>query len=478
MSFFSDYLATAKKASAQTGVLVSVILAQWGDETGYGGSVAFVQGHNFAGVTIPGSPMITGVTAYQNNAAGLASYIQTMNLSTYSTVRSARGWNSQCVALGESRWSTAHYDAKDYLAGRPIGSPGIDLITIIETNNLTQYDTGSSGPATTARTPFTGLPMAPGPSATATATPASTATTPATPATTTKTASSFTSTAAKFHAANAEIARPVTGTQSTLTVNEIILNGKTLQLFLGNCAVTVQMDLSISKTSTLTLTIHDPTREVINAPELSQASLIHLRTLTFQLVSVEKSGSVLTCTFESFVVAALSQSTGPFTVAPNTMTRTQFAELLVTQVATAKFDQATPAYLYSLDEGYAHKNKEQLSRGTVDAPLEDSWTCLQRLANENPVGLLRVVRHHLLRALLLARRSEPRSVPTGVRGRGHNDHRHLRHRSTARHNDDFLRRRLVVPDNRPVRRAHEPRPLQHRQPERELRPVDRLGNRT
>lgn len=357
MSFFTDYLATAKKAAAQTGVLVSVILAQWTDETGGGGSKAFVQGNNFAGVTLPGSSMITGVTAFPNKVAGLDAYITTLQQPTYAAVLKAAGWKAQCIALGKSPWAGGHYDANGYYAGKPYTQLnwGIDLITRIENNNLTQYDTGSS---------------------------AGTSTTSSASITTLTPESASGKAMAAFHAAYGAILAPTVGFSSTISTDDIQINGTGLSVDVSNALITTQLDLALTKTSTMTLTLHDPTRKIINAPEFNQASLLQLRTLIFQLVSVEKEGSVLTCTFESWVVAALGAATGAFTIAPGTMTRTDFAGLLVGEIDGATFTSAPASYLSSLDEGYAHTNKEQLSRGTVDTPLENSWTCLQRLASE------------------------------------------------------------------------------------------------
>jgi hypothetical protein len=53
-SFIDPWLADAKSAHAQTGVLTSVILAQWLDETANFSSRAFVSGNNYAGVSYSG----------------------------------------------------------------------------------------------------------------------------------------------------------------------------------------------------------------------------------------------------------------------------------------------------------------------------------------------------------------------------------------------------------------------------------------
>lgn len=353
-TFFSDYLSDALHASAQTKVLVSVILAQWADETGYGGSSAFVSGNNYAGVSY------SGVSKFPTKAAGLAAYIEVLNQSNFDNVRAAVGAQAQCVALGQGpnpstgqgAWAQSGYDFNDYIKGVPFAhlNWGIDLKGIINAYNLTQYDgtialaAGLTSNATTAGVSaaavFAGSPE------------------------------------------GSQILQPAPGFTSDIASGEIIINGTSLDLIVDQSLVTAQLDLDISKASTMTLTLHDPDRVLINAPELSEASLLNFGPFSFQLVSVDKSGSVLTCVFEAWAVAALSQATGAFTVAPGTMTRSQFAALLVGQVEGATFLGAPLNYLRSLKAGYTGQNQEQLSRGTSDAPLEDSWTCLQRLASE------------------------------------------------------------------------------------------------
>lgn len=178
------------------------------------------------------------------------------------------------------------------------------------------------------------------------------------------------------------IAEPPTGFDSDLALGLLVLNGTAADVILGDALVAAGIDLALANASTLTLTIDDPQRVIIDLPELAQTSLLDFNPLVFQLVSVDKAQSVLTVTFEPWGVAALRTATGAYTISPGTMTRTEFAALLVSQVPSLGFSRATDAYLFSLDEGYARNNQEQLSRGTIDAPLEDSWTCLQRLASE------------------------------------------------------------------------------------------------
>jgi len=346
MSFFSDFLKDAQHASEQTGVLVSVILAQWSDETGSGRTLSGPDTWNFAGIT---NPATGNLFSYQTKDQGVAAYVETMNLPYYTAVRQALGWHDQCVALGNSPWAGAKYDANDYNAGRPL-VPGIDLLSIISSNNLTQYDSGLSGGGTVA------FGTSPG--------------------------DDVQSVIARFHAANPQVSPPPVGFRSDIGTDSIIINGQSLDVDVSEALTTAQLDLSLAQASTITLTLHDPDRWLINSPIFAQASILNFSNLAFQLVSVEKSGSVLTAAFESWSIAALRKATGPFTITPGTMTRTAFAQMLVSELEGVIFTQAPDSYLSSIQAGYDHTNKEQLSRGTFNAPLEDSWTCLQRLASE------------------------------------------------------------------------------------------------
>lgn len=343
-SFFTQYLSDAQKASASTGVLPSVILAQWADETATGTSSAFVKGNNYAGISY------AGVSSFPTKAAGLNAYIATLNHSTYASVRAAQGSQNQAVALGASPWAGGHYDYADWVAaGKPADGawtpphPGVDLLSIIRSNNLTQYDgaqafnsTGDSASATKA---LNALPTIPA---------------------------------------------PPLGLSSDVELNQFFINGDSFDLAVTGAVVTAQLDLSMTTASTFTLTLHDPDRVIMNSGLFSEKAIVNFGStaLSFSLVSVGKEGTVLTVTFESYVVAALRTATGAITTASGQMSRTDFASYLVTQVQGAGFNAPPPAWLYAQNDGYDRPTQEQISRGTKDAPLEDSWTCLQRLAAE------------------------------------------------------------------------------------------------
>lgn len=128
------------KASKATGVLPSVILAQWGCETAWGTSSDFVDGHNFAGISSGGV-----VIAYPNYPAGLEAYIEVLNLAIYEPVRAAAadGPDAEAKALGASPWAGDHYQGDP-----PYDYPGGVLVEEIADYNLAQFDAllGSNGP--------------------------------------------------------------------------------------------------------------------------------------------------------------------------------------------------------------------------------------------------------------------------------------------------------------------------------------------
>jgi len=123
------YCAQAAKA---TGVLPAVILAQWGCETAWGTSSAYVDGHNFAGISSGGV-----VIEYPTFAAGLAAYVDVLNLAIYEPVRAAAadGPVAEAKALGASPWAGDHYEGDGAYA-----YPGGVLVDEIESFNLASFD--------------------------------------------------------------------------------------------------------------------------------------------------------------------------------------------------------------------------------------------------------------------------------------------------------------------------------------------------
>lgn len=141
-AFIAEALAYARQAHAETGVLTSVILAQWAAETAWGGE-DWSPNNNPGNVgSFDGQPVATFPTL----AEGVAAYIQLMNEAPQfgPTIRKQTTYEGQCFALGNAHpvWALAGYR----LDG---GAPGSMLVSIIQSNDLTQYDAPTPAPTPT-----------------------------------------------------------------------------------------------------------------------------------------------------------------------------------------------------------------------------------------------------------------------------------------------------------------------------------------
>lgn len=143
-AFIAFTLPYAKQASKQTGWPVSMILAQWGLETGW--RVHTFTGYNWGNCgAMPGKPMVGGTSAPGSPAAfayaytpeqGVAEYTHVAHLRYYSAVAPAGrhgGADAAARALGSSPWDWGHYTDR--------GSPGSSIISLMRTYNLYWYDT-------------------------------------------------------------------------------------------------------------------------------------------------------------------------------------------------------------------------------------------------------------------------------------------------------------------------------------------------
>src|ERR1035437_3738056 len=185
------------------------------------------------------------------------------------------------------------------------------------------------------------------------------------------------------------IHQPPPGMDSNISTGSFFINGQSVNVDVSAALTNIGIEYDITQASTLTMTLEDPNRTIINNPAFSQASAISLLSsaYTWQLVSVEKASNVVTAIFEPWVVAALrsAPTRRPFSVAPGQLTRSQFATVLIKQIQGATAAVATTAFIATTPTTNGQPpgiTQESLCRGTVDNIYEDSWTCLQRLASE------------------------------------------------------------------------------------------------
>lgn len=140
-SFWPEALPWAQQVHSRLPELfISFILAQWAEETAYGG-FDWSTAHNPGNVgSFDGRP----VNQFPNLQEGVNAYVQTITNGLYGGCLAGKSPDAQCYGIGNSPWASAKYMA----AGPP---PGEDLVKIIAEFNLTQYD--ASHPVTPPVTP-------------------------------------------------------------------------------------------------------------------------------------------------------------------------------------------------------------------------------------------------------------------------------------------------------------------------------------
>lgn len=138
--FWSEAMPYALQAHQATGLFLSLILAQFADETEYGGSDWSVH-HNPGNVgSFDGRP----VASFRTLEAGTQAYIQLMNEAHQfgPTIRRGTTPFAQAFLLGDAHpvWASGGYRARG-------GPPGSALVSIINEFDLTRFDAGNPRPS-------------------------------------------------------------------------------------------------------------------------------------------------------------------------------------------------------------------------------------------------------------------------------------------------------------------------------------------
>lgn len=135
-----------------TRIPVSVILAQMAIETAYGTSNLWLNCHNPAGINGPGTGVCQGFASYPSYAAAASGYAATYHNGYYARVLAAAASgaspNQVAVALGQSPWAESHYQGR-------CGTPGCQLIQVMQTFHLTRYDVPTTHTTNPIPTPTT-----------------------------------------------------------------------------------------------------------------------------------------------------------------------------------------------------------------------------------------------------------------------------------------------------------------------------------
>lgn len=149
-SFFDSMAPYAQRASQATGIPTSLILAQWGEESGQGTSSLAKRANNFAGIKYWGSSYIndgqSGMYANFNSVDRFTdAWIQFMGGQRYAGVRNAGSVDGALSALSKSGYAE---DSQYFSSVKSVWSQ----------NQLSQYDNGNySGGSAAAPSGLSGI---------------------------------------------------------------------------------------------------------------------------------------------------------------------------------------------------------------------------------------------------------------------------------------------------------------------------------
>lgn len=200
---------------------------------------------------------------------------------------------------------------------------------------------------------------------------------------------------------------PTVGFNPDSAVSQLLINGSQIDADITNAISQAQLERVLVGASTLTLTIEDPARTIVNsqiaqivaptapgaglapdAPyEPTTCALTDPATgdqLVFALCQVEKQGDQLTLVFEDFWINALRYAYATeagYLTAAGTVTRADF----IVQVIRKALPLVPIPVLVVPDTFAQIEPLEQATGdsqwGTTTNPYEDAWTCVTRLAN-------------------------------------------------------------------------------------------------
>ncbi|MCD2193526.1 hypothetical protein LQ327_09035 [Actinomycetospora endophytica] len=158
--------------------------------------------------------------------------------------------------------------------------------------------------------------------------------------------------------------------------HDLRLNGEALPGDMANKLTTGAVSRSITQASTIQMVFEDGNRALLSHTgadpfQYPAPRYVYGIPTGHSLVQFSKNGDQLTLTAEDAVINLLRNFTGQKNQAPGTRTRVDFAKQLC--------DEARVPFIADYD---AAPLAAPVSRGGTNAPNEDSWTCLTRLAQD------------------------------------------------------------------------------------------------
>lgn len=177
---------------------------------------------------------------------------------------------------------------------------------------------------------------------------------------------------------------------SVANEDHITLRGKNLSKDVKDALTDATVALTNDGAPTLTLTLEDADRAILNSDLLAKGLIFRVDGYPFELVQVAKSGPNLTVTLEHEVVAALRRHNSPVKAKPGTVTHLQFAKQLVSEEKWIQFVGPTgfqvPKVLTAITRGQPGSGKKLQPETTWDALVRNAgdrgWRVFVRGASQ------------------------------------------------------------------------------------------------
>lgn len=148
-----------------------------------------------------------------------------------------------------------------------------------------------------------------------------------------------------------------------VTIKDLYLKAQKASANVIGATTDATVERTVEGASTLTLNIRDSQKVLLKSGLFSQRITATIDRHGFELVAVNKAALDLTVVFEDAAVAALRKQTKPIKVAAGTMSRVDFARMLLKEVPWIKLEVAPVP---------VQKTKVELTRGTFEAAQTDS----------------------------------------------------------------------------------------------------------
>jgi hypothetical protein len=158
-----------------------------------------------------------------------------------------------------------------------------------------------------------------------------------------------------------------------IEVSDFLINGSNFSVDVSDSVSAGVINRSISTASTVTLTMADAQRQILQSGIFVPGYTLTVEGLQFMLVEVTKAADQLQVIFEAIGVALLRLQVGVQATTTSTDITT-FIGGLVAAVPGLNFVAQTGP----VNDGSG--NPVSIGRGTTDDVSEDSWTCMQRVA--------------------------------------------------------------------------------------------------